>query len=95
VLTASSNFAARELWWLSFRLRNAEPTPRGPDQHVNAAEAVRIMQDCGARRSWGAFPLTDEARSDPAEALVEGLAKAGFEAGRFLPLEPDQQWACP
>jgi L-ascorbate metabolism protein UlaG (beta-lactamase superfamily) len=69
------------------------------DQHVNPAEAVRIMQDCGARQAlgvhWGTFPLTDEARSDPADALAEALAGAGIEPGRFLPLEPGQQWDCP
>jgi L-ascorbate metabolism protein UlaG (beta-lactamase superfamily) len=69
------------------------------DQHVNPAEAVRIMQDCGARQAlgvhWGAFPLTDEARSDPADALAEALEQAGIEPSRFLPLEPGQQWDCP
>jgi L-ascorbate metabolism protein UlaG (beta-lactamase superfamily) len=69
------------------------------DQHVNPAEAVRIMQDCGARQAlgvhWGTFPLTDEARSDPADALAGALAQSGIEAGRFLPLEPGQQWDCP
>jgi L-ascorbate metabolism protein UlaG (beta-lactamase superfamily) len=64
------------------------------DQHVNPAEAVRIMQDCGARQAlgvhWGA-----EARSDPADALAEALAEAEIEPGRFLPLEPGQQWDCP
>ena len=69
------------------------------DQHVNPAEAVRIMQDCGARQAlgvhWGTFPLTDEARSDPADALAEALTEAGIEPGRFLPLEPGQQWDRP
>jgi L-ascorbate metabolism protein UlaG (beta-lactamase superfamily) len=69
------------------------------DQHVNPAEAVRIMQDCGARQAlgvhWGTFHLTDEARSDPAEALTEALEQAGIEPARFLPLEPGQQWDCP
>jgi L-ascorbate metabolism protein UlaG (beta-lactamase superfamily) len=69
------------------------------DQHVNPAEAVRIMQDCGARQAlgvhWGTFPLTDEARSDPADALAEALEQAGIEPARFLPLEPGQQWDCP
>jgi L-ascorbate metabolism protein UlaG (beta-lactamase superfamily) len=69
------------------------------DQHVNPAEAVRIMQDCGARQAlgvhWGAFRLTDEARRDPADALAEALAQAGIEPGLFLPLEPGQQWDCP
>jgi L-ascorbate metabolism protein UlaG (beta-lactamase superfamily) len=68
------------------------------DQHVNPAEAVRIMQDCGARQAlgvhWGTFPLTDEARNDPADALAEALAEAGIELGQFLPLEPGQQWEC-
>jgi L-ascorbate metabolism protein UlaG (beta-lactamase superfamily) len=69
------------------------------DQHVNPAEAVRIMQDCGARQAlgvhWGTFPLTDEARSDPAHALAEALEQAGIEPSRFLPLEPGQQWDFP
>jgi L-ascorbate metabolism protein UlaG (beta-lactamase superfamily) len=69
------------------------------DQHVNPAEAVRIMQDCGARQAlgvhWGTFPLTDEARSDPANALAEASAEAGIKPARFLPLEPGQQWDCP
>jgi L-ascorbate metabolism protein UlaG (beta-lactamase superfamily) len=69
------------------------------DQHVNPAEAVRIMENCGARQAlgvhWGTFPLTDEERSDPANALAEALAEAGIEPGRFLPFEPGQQWDCP
>jgi hypothetical protein len=59
------------------------------DHHVNPAEAVRIMHDCGARQAlgvhWGAFPRTDEARSDPANALAEALAQVGIEPGWFLP----------
>lgn len=54
------------------------------DQHVNPAEAVSIMQDCGARQAigvrWGTFPQTDEARSGPSEAVAEALG---------------QQWLCP
>ena len=69
------------------------------DQHVNPAEAVRIMRNCGARQAlgvhWGAFPLTDEARNDPPHALAEALAEAGIEPARFLPLEPGQQWDSP
>jgi L-ascorbate metabolism protein UlaG (beta-lactamase superfamily) len=69
------------------------------DQRVNPAEAVRIMENCGARQAlgvhWGTFPLTDEERSDPANALAEALAEAGIEPGRFLPFEPGQQWDCP
>jgi hypothetical protein len=57
------------------------------------------MQDCGARQAlgvhWGTFPLTDEARSDPADALAEALEQAGIEPARFLPFEPGQQWDCP
>jgi L-ascorbate metabolism protein UlaG (beta-lactamase superfamily) len=69
------------------------------DQHVNPAEAGRIMLDCGARQAlgvhWGAFPLTDEAPSDPVVALAKALAEARIEPGRFLPLEPGQQWDFP
>jgi hypothetical protein len=56
------------------------------------------MLDCGARQAlgvhWGTFPLTDEARSNPADALPESLAGAGIEPGWLLPLEPGQQWDC-
>lgn len=56
--------------------------------HVNPAEAVKIHQDLGARRSvgmhWGAFELTDESMDEPPRKLAEELAAAGISADTFF-----------
>jgi L-ascorbate metabolism protein UlaG (beta-lactamase superfamily) len=56
-------------------------------QHMNPAEAVRAMQDLGARHAlglhWGTFQLTDEAWETPRVELAAALDKAGISAGRF------------
>jgi L-ascorbate metabolism protein UlaG (beta-lactamase superfamily) len=61
-------------------------------QHVNPAEAVRIMQDVGAERAlgihWGTFQLTDESRDAPVAALACALDPAGIERQRFVAAEP-------
>jgi L-ascorbate metabolism protein UlaG (beta-lactamase superfamily) len=61
-------------------------------QHVDPAEAVRIMLDCGARRAfghhWGTFQLTHEPAEAPTADLAAALAEAGIPADRFRPLAP-------
>jgi L-ascorbate metabolism protein UlaG (beta-lactamase superfamily) len=61
-------------------------------QHVDPAEAVRIMLDCGARRAfghhWGTFQLTHEPAEAPAADLAAALAEAGIAPDRFRPLAP-------
>jgi L-ascorbate metabolism protein UlaG (beta-lactamase superfamily) len=61
-------------------------------QHVDPAEAVRIMLDCGARRAfghhWGTFQLTHEPAEAPAADLAAALHEAGVASDRFRPLEP-------
>ena len=56
-------------------------------QHVNAAEAVKIHRDLGAKRSlgvhWGTFELTDEPLDEPPRAMalqrqVQGVADDDF-----------------
>jgi L-ascorbate metabolism protein UlaG (beta-lactamase superfamily) len=72
-------------------------------QHVNPAEAVRIMLDCGAERAfghhWGTFQLTHEPAEAPVEDLAAALAKAGVAAERFQPLRPgapvELDWGMP
>ncbi|WP_237650203.1 MBL fold metallo-hydrolase [Xanthomonas translucens] len=63
-------------------------------QHIDPAEAVRIVQDTGARHAlgihWGTFQLTDEGREEPREALSDALRQAGIAAARFLAAEPGQ-----
>lgn len=65
-------------------------------QHVNPAEAVRIMQDCGAAAAigvhWGSFQLTDEPRDAPVHALGVALAAAGIEPRRFRAFRPGDVW---
>ena len=69
------------------------------DQHVDPAEAVRIMQDCGAVQAlgvhWGTFQLTDEARLAPQQALRAELARLGLDEARFRAMEPGGTWERP
>lgn len=52
-------------------------------QHADPDDAVRIMQDMGARHAlgmhWGVFRLTDEAREAPAAWLAAAAAAAGLD----------------
>ncbi|RZM08081.1 MAG: hypothetical protein EOP67_72270, partial [Sphingomonas sp.] len=61
-------------------------------QHVNPAEAVRILRDVGGSRAlgihWGTFQLTDEAREAPVEALAAALDEAGIPRDRFVAAQP-------
>jgi L-ascorbate metabolism protein UlaG (beta-lactamase superfamily) len=63
-------------------------------QHMNPAEAVQAMLDCGAERAlghhYGTFQLTDEAIDAPLVALGEALAAAGIPPERFRALRPGQ-----
>ena len=61
-------------------------------QHVNAAEAVKIHRDLGAKRSlgvhWGTFELTDEPLDEPPRAMalqrtVQGVADDVFLCWRW------------
>ena len=66
------------------------------DQHVNPAEAVQIMLDCGAAQAlgvhWGTFQLTDEPLLAPAQALARELDRRGLDAGRFQAMTPGDRW---
>jgi L-ascorbate metabolism protein UlaG (beta-lactamase superfamily) len=57
------------------------------DAHMNPAEAVRVHQDVGARKSaamhWGTFQLTDEGYDEPVRALAGALGAAGLSPGDF------------
>jgi L-ascorbate metabolism protein UlaG (beta-lactamase superfamily) len=66
------------------------------DQHMNPAEAVRALTDCGAELALahhhGTFQLTDEAIDAPVLALQEALNAAGIAPERFAVLYPGQVW---
>jgi len=69
------------------------------DQHVDPAEAVQIMLDCGAAQAlgvhWGTFQLTDEPRMAPKEALQEALARHHLSETSFIAMEPGDVWSIP
>ena len=66
------------------------------DQHMNPAEAVAALADCGAEQALahhhGTFQLTDEAIDAPRAALAAALAAAGLAPERFRVLQPGQVW---
>jgi L-ascorbate metabolism protein UlaG (beta-lactamase superfamily) len=63
-------------------------------QHINPEEAVRIMQDTGARQAfghhWGTFQLTHEPAEQPVIELAAALEAQGIDPARFQPLRPGQ-----
>jgi L-ascorbate metabolism protein UlaG (beta-lactamase superfamily) len=64
------------------------------DQHMNPAEAVQALIDCGAELAlashYGTFQLTDEAIDAPVLALAEALQAAGIPPERFRALRPGE-----
>jgi L-ascorbate metabolism protein UlaG (beta-lactamase superfamily) len=66
------------------------------DQHMNPAEAVQALADCGAETAvashHGTFQLTDEAIEAPRLALAAALDAAGIPAERFRALRPGEVW---
>jgi L-ascorbate metabolism protein UlaG (beta-lactamase superfamily) len=61
-------------------------------QHTDPEEAVRILLDLDAKRAigihWGVFPLSDEGRDAPREALARALAERQIASERFVAAEP-------
>jgi L-ascorbate metabolism protein UlaG (beta-lactamase superfamily) len=66
------------------------------DQHMNPAEAVQALIDCGAQAAlghhYGTFQLTDEPIDAPLSALAEALRAAAIPPARFQALRPGQVW---
>ena len=66
------------------------------DMHMNPAEAVQALLDCGAEMAlashFGTFQLTDEAIDAPLIALADALKLAGIPPERFRALKPGQVW---
>ena len=64
------------------------------DQHMNPADAVKALADCGAAQALahhhGTFQLTDEAIDAPVTALGEALEAAKIPRERFVALKPGQ-----
>jgi L-ascorbate metabolism protein UlaG (beta-lactamase superfamily) len=64
------------------------------DQHMNPADAVKALADCGAEAALahhhGTFQLTDEAIDAPALALADALDAANIPRERFAVLKPGQ-----
>ena len=64
------------------------------DQHMNPADAVMALGDCGAEQALahhhGTFQLTDEAIDAPVTALHAALDEAKIPRERFVVLKPGQ-----
>lgn len=56
--------------------------------HIDPAQAVRVMQDVGARQAvgihWGTFRLSDEALDQPPKDLAKALDQQGLAQDRFF-----------
>jgi L-ascorbate metabolism protein UlaG (beta-lactamase superfamily) len=67
------------------------------DQHMNPAEAVKALDDCGAELALahhhGTFQLTDEPIDAPRLALGDSLTAAGVPPARFRVLSPGEVWS--
>jgi len=65
-------------------------------QHMNPAESVLALIDCGAEialaHHYGTFQLTDEPIDAPLVALADALKVAGILPERFRALRPGQVW---
>jgi L-ascorbate metabolism protein UlaG (beta-lactamase superfamily) len=66
------------------------------DQHMNPAEAVQALLDCGAESAlashYGTFQLTDEAIDAPLLALADALKAVDIPPARFRALRTGQVW---
>jgi len=66
------------------------------DQHMNPAESVQALIDCGAEvalgHHYGAFQLTDEPIDAPLRALADAISAAGIPAEQFRTLRPGEVW---
>jgi L-ascorbate metabolism protein UlaG (beta-lactamase superfamily) len=64
------------------------------DQHMDPAEAVRALVDCGAQQALashhGTFKLTDEAVDAPVQDLTAALDAANIPREKFVALKPGQ-----
>jgi L-ascorbate metabolism protein UlaG (beta-lactamase superfamily) len=64
------------------------------DQHMNPADAVKALKDCGAAQALashhGTFQLTDEAIDAPVTALGDALDAAEMPREKFVALKPGQ-----
>ncbi len=64
------------------------------DQHMNPADAVKALADCGAAQALahhhGTFQLTDEAIDAPVTALHAALDDTSIPRERFVALKPGQ-----
>ncbi len=64
------------------------------DQHMNPADAVQALGDCGAQAALahhhGTFQLTDEAIDAPLVALHAALDEAKIPREKFVALKPGQ-----
>jgi L-ascorbate metabolism protein UlaG (beta-lactamase superfamily) len=69
------------------------------DHHMNPAESVQALIDCGAEAALahhhGTFQLTDESLDAPLIALADALQAAGIPPERFRALRPGQVWQPP
>jgi L-ascorbate metabolism protein UlaG (beta-lactamase superfamily) len=66
------------------------------DQHMNPAEAVQALLDCGAEyglaHHFGTFPMADDGLHHPELAHDAALRAAGIAPDRFRRLKPGEVW---